>query len=175
MIIDLYVDDSYMTLSALARHMSCSRGAIRNVLEAHNIPIRSKAEAQQKRPDIITDRDESRFWKKVINIGKDECWKWVGSKNSCGYGRMQFNGVLEGAHRVSWMIHTDTIPLPKGVHVLHSCDNPECCNPAHLWLGNHKDNMKDRNKKGRTRGGRNVRETSPSARFSERDVLRIRE
>ena len=112
---------------------------------------------------------EERFWEKVIVV-KDSCWKWTGDKSEFGYGRIQSDkgkdGVLH-AHRVSWEIHFD--PIPDGLLVCHKCDNPECTNPDHLFLGTDADNMADKTSKGRQNRG----ETHPSAILSEKDVLSI--
>ena len=96
-----------------------------------------------------------RFWAKVScgsvlgNIGG--CWEWLGYRNANGYGRFCVNGKPELAHRVSWQIHFGEIPKRDDYHgwcVCHACDNPACVNPAHLFLGSHSDNMKDRCDKG---------------------------
>lgn len=82
-----------------------------------------------------------RFWDKV-NIGKlNECWEWTASFKGCGYGSFYFNGNNTNAHRVAWELTCG--PIPKDMHVCHHCDNPKCCNPKHLFLGTHRDNMQD--------------------------------
>jgi len=73
-------------------------------------------------------------------IKKDKCWDWKGSKRN-GYGKLTFNGKNMEAHRISYIIHKGEIPIRK--NVLHLCDNPPCTNPDHLFLGTHRDNMKD--------------------------------
>ena len=91
-----------------------------------------------------------RFWGKVKKTRK--CWEWVGSKNPHGYGGFRYKGKLHSVHRISWMIHNGPIPKGSGYHgicVLHKCDNTSCVNPKHLFLGTHKDNIQDRNEKGR--------------------------
>ena len=87
---------------------------------------------------------EIRFWEKIDKNGK--CWEWLGWKVK-GYGRIKVNNIKTLAHRVSWNLHYGDIP--KGLYVLHKCDNPPCVNPKHLWLGTQLDNMRDRDKKGR--------------------------
>lgn len=74
------------------------------------------------------------------------CWPWTAYTDLQGYGRIQALGVAERAHRVAWMLANG--PIPKGLYVCHRCDNKVCCNPAHLFLGTHEDNMADRSLKG---------------------------
>lgn len=87
-----------------------------------------------------------RFWAKVDRRGPDECWEWRGHVGSNGYGRTPFKGTPKQSHRIAFEIANGREPYPFG---LHSCDNPICCNPAHIWEGDHADNMRDKAKKGR--------------------------
>lgn len=89
-----------------------------------------------------------RFEKYVIKT--DQCWDWNGCKNKSGYGEIRY-GKRILAHRASWIIHFGEIP--KGMFVLHKCDTPSCTKPQDLFLGTHTDNMQDKLKKGRMRGG----------------------
>lgn len=83
------------------------------------------------------------FWEKVQKT--DNCWLWTGALLPNGYGAIGLYDVSYYAHRVSWAIHyEDTTEF-----VLHSCDTPNCVNPAHLFLGTQKDNMQDCKEKGR--------------------------
>jgi DNA invertase Pin-like site-specific DNA recombinase len=72
----------------------------------------------------------------------------MGSRKQRGYGQLSLNGRRIMAHRLALEMHLGT-PLPIGVFVCHRCDNPPCCNPAHLFLGDNRDNSKDALKKGR--------------------------
>ena len=78
---------------------------------------------------------------------KTQCWEWNGTIEHNGYGRTTYSGGIIKAHRLSWMIHFGDIP--NGICVCHHCDNPKCCNPEHLFIGSHRDNLIDRNSKGR--------------------------
>jgi len=171
-IIDLYISDKVHSLLAVAKIYSCSSGMIRNLLLANQIKIRQQSEAQTKR-DAINKEDRIRFRKKINIKGKDECWEWQAAVDSCGYGRFGFRKELLSAHRFAWIIAFGEIP--SGIHVLHSCDNPPCCNPCHLFLGSHQDNMADRNNKGRSNGGSKSGEDNPACRYTNKDILKIRE
>lgn len=90
-----------------------------------------------------------RFWEKVELRGSDECWPWKGSCNEHGYGQLLgTEGRLEKASRLALMLVGAD---PAGWFVLHSCDNPPCVNPTHLFLGTQRDNMRDAAAKGRIR------------------------
>lgn len=100
----------------------------------------------------MNDKDLKRFWSKVQKT--DNCWIWTGGVFHCAngdYGRFWLGTKATGkdlyAHRVSFELANG--PIPDGVDVCHSCDNPICVNPAHLWPGTHLDNMRDMYKKGR--------------------------
>lgn len=85
--------------------------------------------------------------------GESECWLWTASVFSLnGYPRFWMNGRSVGAHRASWEL-SNGAEIPKGMFVCHSCDNPLCVNPAHLWVGTHKQNMLDMVGKGRSYTG----------------------
>lgn len=88
-----------------------------------------------------------RFWEKVNVCEPNECWSWTGSTNLGGYGEVRDGKTLLMAHRFSYEIHHG--PIPEGMEMCHSCDNPSCCNPAHLFVGTRSDNMLDMYRKGR--------------------------
>ena len=83
-----------------------------------------------------------------VQVLPSGCWFWK-TKTVKHYGSVWFNGKTTGAHKVAWIITNG--PVPDGMQVLHTCDNPPCCNPAHLFLGTNADNAADRHAKGRTK------------------------
>lgn len=94
---------------------------------------------------------EERLWEKVDKTG--DCWVWTGYVNDDGYGRFS-EGGHQGrkvmVHRVAWeLLHGS---VPKGMQVLHSCDNPPCVKGEHLFLGTQADNVHDMVAKGRASG-----------------------
>ncbi len=97
------------------------------------------------------EREHINFWIKVDKRGENECWIWKGNKNYLNYGMItdNINKKTILVHRLSYEIHYGSIP--ENMEVCHRCDNPSCVNPIHLFLGTHKDNMKDMSLKGRTR------------------------
>ena len=78
---------------------------------------------------------------------KDGCWGWIGTKKKNGYAIVSFNSKEQLAHRFSYENFIGEIP--KNMFVCHHCDNPECSNPEHLFLGTPKDNTQDCINKGR--------------------------
>ena len=90
-----------------------------------------------------------RLLDKVIIDEVTDCWIFTGGKNNIGYGMIRDEKKMRTAHRVSYEEHNGKIPV--GLLVLHSCDNPICCNPNHLSLGTHKDNTRDMMNRGRAK------------------------
>lgn len=93
---------------------------------------------------------EERFWPKTKKVG--DCLEWQGVRGKAGYGKTGAGGrggktLL--THRLAWELTNG--PIPEGMCVCHTCDNPPCVNPDHLWLGTHDDNMRDKVAKGRSR------------------------
>lgn len=86
-----------------------------------------------------------RFLSKVA-IDENGCWLWTGAKIT-GYGVLKVQGRMVLAHRLAYEHWCG--PIAEGMYILHGCDVPTCCNPAHLSVGTHADNMADRQAKGR--------------------------
>jgi hypothetical protein len=110
----------------------------------------------------------------------DTCWIWKGYRHPFGYGNIRVGGVTKLTHRVSYELHTG--PIPDGLHVLHRCDNPPCCNPDHLYVGTNDDNTRDRITRGRGATGSRCHPYKPvfgemraNSRLKESDVVYIRE
>lgn len=90
------------------------------------------------------------YWSKVEKRGPDECWPWIGGLVN-GYGAGTYGSER---YKVSREILSEKLgrPIREGFQALHTCDNPACCNPAHLWEGTPKQNMEDKCAKGRWKG-----------------------
>lgn len=117
---------------------------------------------------VFVGTPEERFDHYTEKGDGDSCWKWVGNKNSHGYGQMRSGKKMVSAHRFSYELHYGKIEDDS--FVLHKCNNPDCVNPAHLYLGDHSQNMKDRLKSGNYATG----ERHPNSKFSDETVNLIR-
>lgn len=132
----------------------------------------------------LTSQQIERFWSKVTKTSPSECWPWTGyilrRRNGPQHGYF-WAGHRQpiGAHVVARYIVTGE--WPAGVMTLHTCDNPPCCNPAHLYLGTHRDNTRDMLSRKRDRA--TIRpetydlhrgERSGQAKLTDAQVLEIR-
>jgi hypothetical protein len=119
----------------------------------------------------VWDKIQKRHWK--------QCWNWTGHKSK-GYGRLDIGG-LQGvyAHRAAYISANPNCGLSlrdesdKEKCILHRCDNPSCCNPRHLFIGSHDENMADKAKKGRAKIWAHSTET-PRAKLTAEDVFWMR-
>lgn len=137
----------------------CSEKPRRNgVCNKHSIRIKHHGD-----PNIVKTTAvpyQKRFWKFVDVRGDDECWEWKGCKYQKGYGSFMANEIGEKqAHRVSYIMAHG--PIPDGMHIMHLCDNPPCCNPKHLRAGTNTDNNADMISKGRDKSFGKPRRLTP--------------
>lgn len=106
---------------------------------------------------------------------EDTCWEWARGKDHIGYGVLHGGGRRWLAHRAAYSVaYLGGLPIPKGMVVMHSCDNPGCCNPRHLILGTQAENIADRVAKGRTSSWMKPGEAHHAAKLTEADVIEIR-
>lgn len=121
----------------------------------------------------LTDAEIARFWSNVGKRGPDDCWEWTRARmgGTHHYGQFRAGGHLYYAHRVSFELSRE--PIPDGRRVLHHCDNPPCCNPAHLFTGTAHDNTQDMLAK--QRGGYTPHQGSANgfSKLTEEDVRQI--
>lgn len=122
---------------------------------------------------------EARFWSKVSIVDDDDsCWEWQATRGKIpdDYGFFAwkdgpFTVKAPGAHRVAFFLTNGFVPE----HTCHTCDNPPCVRPSHLFAGTHQENIADRHAKGRSRGAVQVGEANHNAALVEADVLFIRD
>ena len=93
---------------------------------------------------------ETRFWPKVAKSETNVCWEWQAGRLKSGYGWVRTPAGNKTASRVAAYLSGVLDDLSSTLCVLHRCDNPPCCNPAHLFTGTNADNVADRVAKGRT-------------------------
>ena len=108
-----------------------------------------------------------RFWSKVDPAPSSCCWEWTVSKSSNGYGQFRLHKQMVGAHRIAYTLAKGEIP--KDLIVRHTCDNRLCCNPDHLILGTHTDNMADMLERKRQAKG----EGNSSCKLTPKQVMEI--
>lgn len=107
-------------------------------------------ETYKNKPCFQWQIPEERFYSNISKEGNsNNCWIWIGLKNKAGYGRIRMEYSDKTAHRYSYELHYGKIP--KGKIICHTCDNPPCVNPEHLYAGTYKDNAQDRESRNRGR------------------------
>lgn len=114
----------------------------------------------------IGELRQMRFWSKVDMRGPDECWEWQASINTSGYGRFKLASYTSVTASRMALISTRN-EEPAGLHVLHTCDNPPCCNPHHLYFGTPQQNIVDKVERGRAYNGNQAGASNGAAKLSE--------
>lgn len=114
----------------------------------------------------------------TVGATRRGCWIWEGYRDVDGYGSFSYRKVPARVHRLIWILLYGAIP--DGMCICHKCDVPACCNPKHLFIGTHADNVADRHKKGRdyrgNKQGNYVKGSKVhSAKLTEAQVREIRE
>lgn len=114
-----------------------------------------------------------RFWRKVSIGGPNDCWEWNRRRNDLGYGNVFIEGKCRLSHRIAYFIANGA--FLDALKVCHTCDNPPCCNPAHLWLGTDGANVADRDAKGRLVNGKKyLGEFHMNAKLTNAQTVEIR-
>ncbi len=109
----------------------------------------------------------------LFSVAQSGCWEWTGHIGSNGYGQIKAFGRMVSAHVFAFTLYKG--PVPDNLQVLHSCDNPSCVNPHHLFLGSHADNVSDKCKKGRGRFRPHLGSKNGCSKLTEEQVKEIRE
>jgi len=104
--------------------------------------------------------------------GSDDCWKWKMGKDAAGYGAFRSAFKTVKAHRMVATLCLSCVELTSEQHVMHTCDNPACCNPQHLKIATHTENMRDMFSKKRRESAKGVRQGH--SKLTESQVLEIR-
>jgi len=152
-ILALYADG--WRLLPIAREVGFSDTSVRRVLDAAGVYV----------PYC---RSEAAFWNKIKKT--DGCWEWQGKRRDDGRGVLMWKGKKDfRAHRLAYMLTYG--PIPEGLDICHSCDNPPCCRPDHLFAGTRLENVRDAIAKGRAVRGERV----GNSKLGERQVREIRD
>jgi hypothetical protein len=117
---------------------------------------------------------EKVLWMKSKSVQVGDSWEWTGGMHGVGYGVVP--AVFHKSRYAHRAMHEFAISeIPRGMYVLHLCDNRKCINPAHLSVGTHLENIKDMQSKNRQSGGSMPNEKNPFCRFSDKQIAEIRE
>src|SRR3990170_3622397 len=136
------------TLQEIADEFKISRERVRQIIgNTGNVRSPIIAQREEQRQKEIWSKRYWKFWLRVNVLSDDECWNWLGplgpgvkTHRYGSYPQVSYLDRVTGSHRAAWILTNGQIP--GGKHVLHTCDNVLCCNPDHLYIGTHQDNMR---------------------------------
>lgn len=122
---------------------------------------------------VLSSSEAAEFYARVDQTGgRESCWPWKFGNDGAGYGRVKLRGIAFRTHRVAFFLGHGVDAKDK--MVCHRCDNPRCCNPGHLFLGDHDLNMADMVAKGRARGGSPKGELAHNAKLTAEDMEKVK-
>lgn len=139
---------------------------VRRQLGAHMSDV-----VRTKRIPELSAAFAKRFWGRLDTVDQDVCWIWKGARSS-GRGTVRAGRMVHYAPRIAY--HLSVPAWDQSLYILHTCDNPLCCNPKHLFTGTAQDNATDRDRKGRHRPHDISGSKHPLAVLTEADIPAIR-
>lgn len=125
-----------------------------------------RCRAHDPHPELSEAVTVSRFWRLVTTGPDDACWPWRGDTDKKGYGIFTLGGRRRPAHELALSFTTGE-KRTSGLETCHRCDNPPCCNPAHLRFDTHASNVADMVARGRA--------STPSRKLSDEQIVTLRE
>ncbi len=128
--------------------------------------------AKRARENERANEDQRFIMRLAGHPSPENCWLWSGSTSTDGYGQTVLRQKVQRAHRAAYEMFVGKIP--QGLWVLHRCDTPLCCNPAHLFLGTCQDNVTDMIQKGRKNAPRGERNGRAKLTWGQVSVIRER-
>lgn len=127
-----------------------------NNISEDTVPVRHRSRGiawANQAKIVFTEKESRRFWSFVDRKSNPNgCWEWTGFRDVNGYGVFGFRRGSHRAHRLSFLLHVG--PIGENLFVCHTCDNPCCINPGHMWLGTPHENTTDMIRKDRDNFGR---------------------